>query len=188
MEVNTKGDMLVGKYKKCPRCELNYILQEQEYCPICLAEMKLAPAEDDDLELCSICGKNLITVDQVMCEECEKKRSSIDDVVDDNDSDDEDKGLDDWDSTSPEQDALDNEESIDSPALDTPEGFTELDDLDDLDDFDDEEDEDDEYQGSDDDDDFDDIGDIDDIDIEDDDDEKVDDDDDDDDFLSKKSK
>ena len=73
---------MAGKYKKCPRCELNYILIEEELCQVCKTELKLAPSEEeDDLELCTLCGKNLITVDQVMCDECARKRS-IDDVVD----------------------------------------------------------------------------------------------------------
>ena len=67
---------MAGKYKKCPRCELNYILVDEDLCPVCKAELKLTPAEDDsDLELCTLCGKNLITVDQVMCDECAKKRN-----------------------------------------------------------------------------------------------------------------
>lgn len=32
------------KYKKCPRCELNYILEDEDYCPVCKAEMKMAGA------------------------------------------------------------------------------------------------------------------------------------------------
>ena len=42
------------KYVKCPRCELNYIDPEkQEYCDVCIAEMKgnklqFADFDDDD--------------------------------------------------------------------------------------------------------------------------------------------
>ena len=159
----------MGKYKKCPRCELNYILQEEDLCPVCKAELKLAPAEDDDdLELCSICGKNLITVDQVMCDECAKKRSSIDDVVDDSEPEDDDKPLDDWDEPSPEQDALEGEEPIEDQVLDTPDGFTDLDDMEDFSDDDDEDEEDDDQYHGPDTDDFEDIGNIDDVDLDDD--------------------
>ena len=28
------------KYKKCPRCELNYIEEDKDYCDVCLAEMQ----------------------------------------------------------------------------------------------------------------------------------------------------
>ncbi|MCD8373096.1 MAG: hypothetical protein LUD27_07345 [Clostridia bacterium] len=45
------------KYIKCPRCELNYIDSEkQEYCDVCIAEMKgnrlqFADLDDYDDEL-----------------------------------------------------------------------------------------------------------------------------------------
>jgi len=90
---------MAGKYKKCPRCELNYILVDEELCGVCKTELKLAPSEsEDDLELCTLCGKNLITVDQVMCEECARKRN-LDDVVDEMDDDDEEgkDSVSDWD-------------------------------------------------------------------------------------------
>ena len=29
----------MGKYVKCPRCELNWILEENEYCDVCKAEL-----------------------------------------------------------------------------------------------------------------------------------------------------
>ena len=56
------------KYIKCPRCELNYIDPEkQEYCDVCIAEMKgnklqFADIDDDDYdenaektEICPVC-------------------------------------------------------------------------------------------------------------------------------------
>ena len=42
-------------YIKCPRCDLNYISEEQEYCDVCKAELKKGPkllfANDDDEEI-----------------------------------------------------------------------------------------------------------------------------------------
>ncbi len=71
------------RYMKCPRCELNYIdAEKQEYCDVCLKEMKGIPtgldeideAEDDiPTELCPICGENMIRPGEKMCEECRKK-------------------------------------------------------------------------------------------------------------------
>ena len=29
------------KYKICPRCELNYIIEEENYCNVCKAELGL---------------------------------------------------------------------------------------------------------------------------------------------------
>ena len=59
----------MAKYKKCPRCELNYIHKDQEYCDVCKAELKKGPQlifavdEDDETEtmvLCPICHHNYI--------------------------------------------------------------------------------------------------------------------------------
>ena len=39
------------RYMKCPRCELNYIdAEKQDYCDVCLKEMKGIPSEADELE------------------------------------------------------------------------------------------------------------------------------------------
>ena len=64
-------------YIKCPRCELNYIKSTESYCPVCLAELKLSgetfddyDENDDELELCPICGQNFISPNKKMCEEC----------------------------------------------------------------------------------------------------------------------
>jgi hypothetical protein len=81
------------KYVKCPRCELNYILEDEDYCHVCKSEMKHHTEADDelldleDMELCPVCGQNYIKEDQYMCDECKKKRngdgSSLDDFEDD---------------------------------------------------------------------------------------------------------
>ena len=34
------------KYKKCPRCEINYILDAEEYCEICKQELRGARLEE----------------------------------------------------------------------------------------------------------------------------------------------
>ena len=71
----------MARYEKCPRCDLNYIdVERQEYCDICLAEMKgehtafvdLAD-EEDEMELCPRCGENMMKVGEKMCDECKKK-------------------------------------------------------------------------------------------------------------------
>jgi len=170
---------MAGKYKKCPRCELNYILVEEELCQVCKTELKLAPSEDeDDMELCSLCGKNLITVDQVMCDECARKRN-IDDVVDEMSEDDEEsEGKDtvsEWDQQKDDDlggivDADDDVEVVSFSDLEEEEDDEDYDTEDSVDHFED---------------DFD-LGDIDDYDEDDDDD--YDDDDDDDDYLNSKKK
>ena len=157
---------MAGKYKKCPRCELNYILVEEELCQVCKTELKLAPCEEeDDMELCALCGKNLITVDQVMCDECARKRN-IDDVVDElSDDEDEERGketVSEWDQRSDDDlggivgatddvevvsfSDLEDEEDEDDDYGDGDDNIDQFEDdfdLDDIDDYDDEEDEDD---------------------------------------------
>ena len=68
------------KYKKCPRCELNYIPENEDYCLVCKSELKLSDEYSEDLELCPICGVNTVSVDQAMCDSCAKKHS-LDDIV-----------------------------------------------------------------------------------------------------------
>jgi hypothetical protein len=84
------------RYIKCPRCELNYInADEQEYCDVCIAEMKgnklqFADLDDEELEeeleeeqleLCPICGVNHIHFGEKMCEACKQKSEYEDDDV-----------------------------------------------------------------------------------------------------------
>ena len=44
------------KLVKCPRCELNYITENEKYCKVCLREMK-GDAPKDEIELCSVCNE-----------------------------------------------------------------------------------------------------------------------------------
>lgn len=69
----------MGKYKKCPRCELNYILSEEEMCDVCKAELGLETKivllddiidDEEPLKLCPICKTNYIGMEEKMCESC----------------------------------------------------------------------------------------------------------------------
>ena len=73
------------KYIKCPRCELNYIDPEkQEYCDVCIAEMKgnklqFADIDDDEYdenaektEICPVCGVNTMRFGEKMCDACKQ--------------------------------------------------------------------------------------------------------------------
>lgn len=73
------------RYMKCPRCELNYIdAEKQEYCDVCLKEMKGIRTDADEIEeeeetelpteLCPVCGENMMRAGEKMCEECRKKQ------------------------------------------------------------------------------------------------------------------
>ena len=68
------------KYIKCPRCELNYILEGDDYCHVCKSEMKHHAEGDEDellnledMELCPVCGVNYIKEDETVCDECRGK-------------------------------------------------------------------------------------------------------------------
>lgn len=87
------------RYMKCPRCELNYIdAEKQEYCDVCLKEMKGIRTDADELEeeeaaelpteLCPVCGENMMRAGDKMCEEC-RRRSEIEDEGDPEEDDDE---------------------------------------------------------------------------------------------------
>ena len=41
---------------KCPRCDLNYIREDEKYCKVCLREMK-GEKQVDEMELCSVCNE-----------------------------------------------------------------------------------------------------------------------------------
>lgn len=92
------------KYIKCPRCELNFIIEgSQEYCDVCIAEMKgnklqFADLEDEELEaelesesmeLCPVCGVNSMRYGETMCDACKKQAEYEDEVEDDEEQDEE---------------------------------------------------------------------------------------------------
>ena len=70
----------MAKYVICPRCELNFILEGENYCDVCKAELKIGPQlqyadEEDRLEekLCPKCKQIYIPIDEDMCEICREK-------------------------------------------------------------------------------------------------------------------
>ena len=79
-------------YKKCPRCELNYILDTEQYCKVCLVDMgKIAGApledmDDEDLKLCPECGENYLEEGEELCYACRleqmKNAAKEDDTTD----------------------------------------------------------------------------------------------------------
>ncbi len=60
---------------KCPRCELNYIRDDEKYCNVCRRQMK---GESDDAEemqnLCLECGENPAVAGQELCGYCLSER------------------------------------------------------------------------------------------------------------------
>ena len=57
---------------KCPRCELNYIKEEEQYCSVCKREMK-GEVHEDPFELCSICNENPVMPGKDVCPMCYKE-------------------------------------------------------------------------------------------------------------------
>lgn len=167
--------MSMVKYVKCPRCELNYIDSErQEYCDVCIAELKgkklqFADLDEEDFEeldaelggeeICPICGVNHVPVGEKMCESCKAQQEYEEDDVD-IENDEEWKNYleeDDSDLTVDEELQEEIEEEFshdDEEEYDYDNEEDEFDDVDSLSDLEDDEFDDDEDDEDDDDDDF----------------------------------
>ena len=57
---------------KCPRCDLNYIREDEKYCKICLQELK-GEGSRDEVELCSICNEEPALPGKDVCLFCLKE-------------------------------------------------------------------------------------------------------------------
>ena len=67
---------------KCPRCDLNYIREDEKYCKVCLQEMK-GESRSDEIELCSICNEEPALPGKDVCLFCLRemnKSNSTDDT------------------------------------------------------------------------------------------------------------
>ncbi len=71
--------------RKCPKCELNYIREGEDFCEVCKREMKRAQAhirhaeeesDEDEIVMCSECGEHPAARGGELCLAClkEKKR------------------------------------------------------------------------------------------------------------------
>ena len=72
------------KLSKCPRCELNYILDGETYCKICRLEMKGEPIREE-IEMCTVCGEHPAMPGKDICLFCHKEMSNEDQDDRDND-------------------------------------------------------------------------------------------------------
>ena len=65
---------------KCPRCDLNYIREDEKYCKVCLRELK-GENSQDEVELCSICNEEPALPGKDICLFClkEMNKSNNDD-------------------------------------------------------------------------------------------------------------
>ena len=60
---------------KCPRCELNYMLDTDKMCSVCKREVRGESEQDEMIELCSECGENPVVPGQELCAYCLKELS-----------------------------------------------------------------------------------------------------------------
>ena len=58
---------------KCPRCELNYMLDTEKFCSVCRREVRGESEQFDMVELCSECGENPVVPGQELCAYCLKE-------------------------------------------------------------------------------------------------------------------
>ena len=65
------------KLIKCPRCELNYITENEKYCKVCLREMK-GETPKDEVELCSVCNEAPALPGRDVCLFCLKEMGGDD--------------------------------------------------------------------------------------------------------------
>ena len=56
--------------RKCPRCELNYIRDDEKYCNVCKRGMKGEPDVEDGVVLCIECGENPVVKGSDLCAIC----------------------------------------------------------------------------------------------------------------------
>jgi hypothetical protein len=61
--------------RKCPRCELNYIKDDEKYCNVCRREMKGEADDSEDMQnICIECGENPALNGQELCAYCLSER------------------------------------------------------------------------------------------------------------------
>lgn len=56
--------------RKCPRCELNYILDDGELCTVCREEVRGSHSRDDAVVMCSVCGEEPALPGEDCCKHC----------------------------------------------------------------------------------------------------------------------
>ena len=60
-------------FRKCPRCELNYIRDDEELCQVCRREIKGERDNDITSELCTACGERRAMPGSEFCIVCLKE-------------------------------------------------------------------------------------------------------------------
>lgn len=150
----------MGKYKKCPRCELNWIPTEETLCEVCKAELGKASKislleEDDDAafdeRICPVCKVNYLEGDDEICATCRAEQAKKQEKAEDDSwqdfIDDEEPITPDEDETVSLSQLQEEEEEDEEEENSEPDDFEELDeDFVDFDDEDEEEEDDDDIE------------------------------------------
>lgn len=76
--------------RKCPKCEVNYIRGDAEFCDVCLRAMKRVPVakkkeEEDEPIMCTECGEAPAVKGSDLCIEClkeQKRQAELEDAAD----------------------------------------------------------------------------------------------------------
>lgn len=63
---------------KCPRCELNYIQEDEGYCKICKREIK-GEKPREEIEMCTACNEHPAMPGKDVCVFCYKEMQSRED-------------------------------------------------------------------------------------------------------------
>ena len=63
--------------KKCPRCELNYIREDEKLCSVCSNSGRSRQISDDSHMVCSECGENRPMPGKTVCAACYKELRRI---------------------------------------------------------------------------------------------------------------
>ena len=67
---------------KCPRCDLNYIREDEKYCKICLRELK-GEKNPEEVELCSVCNEEPALPGRDVCLFCLKEMNKSNSLPED---------------------------------------------------------------------------------------------------------
>ena len=60
---------------KCPRCEMNYIQENEKYCKVCKREMK-GEKTQDEVEICTVCNEHPVMPGKDVCLNCYKEMAA----------------------------------------------------------------------------------------------------------------
>lgn len=83
----------MAKYKKCERCELNWIPVEEDLCEVCKAELgkesKIQLIDEDDENIfnervCPICKENYLEEGEDICPACRHEKEKLKEKSEDN--------------------------------------------------------------------------------------------------------